>query len=54
MLISYHIVMSRWPLLQAWWFLEVFSPNNMLYSVKFILISRIINDDDDETEDSFI
>ena len=29
MLSSYHIVMSRWPLLQAWWFLEVFSPNNM-------------------------
>ena len=39
--------MSRWPLLWAWWS----SPNNMLYSVKFILILRRINDhdhDDDE------
>lgn len=29
--------MSRRPVLQAWRFPEVFSPNNMLYSVKFIL-----------------
>ena len=39
--------MSRWPLLKAWWS----SPNNLLYSVKFILILRRINDhdhDDDE------
>lgn len=30
----------------------VSSPNNILYSVKFILISRLINDDVDDNDDN--
>ena len=45
-LISYNILMSKWPLLYVWWFLEVSSPNNLLYSLKFAVTQRLINDDD--------
>ena len=34
--------------LLAWWFLEVSSPNNLLYPVKFAVKKRLINDDDDD------
>ena len=40
--------MSRWPVLYAWWFLEVSSPNSLLYPLKFVLTQRLTNDDDDD------
>ena len=48
---SHNIVMSRWPLLWAWWFLEVFSPNNLLYPLNFFLKQRLINASDDDDDD---
>ena len=43
--------MSRWPLLYAWWFLEVSSPKSVLYPLKFVLTERLTNDDDDDDDD---
>ena len=35
---------------RAWWFLEVSSPNNLLYPVKFAVKKGLINDDDDSMD----
>ena len=40
--------------LQAWWFLEVSSPNNLLYPVKFAVKKGLINDDDAEIKESVL
>ena len=40
----------RWPILWAWWFLELSSPNNLLHPLKFVLTQRLINDDDDDDQ----
>ena len=46
--------MSRWPLFKAWWFLEVSSPNNLQYPVKFAVKKANKNDDDDDDDESYL